>query len=277
MTLEVSHSRDRADRPAGGPAYSKAVAELREILAELDRLLEPDGFADYCPNGLQVEGRSEVRTVATGVSATLALFERAIDHRADLVLTHHGIFWDGDDPRVVGRLQERLRILLTHGVGLAAYHLPLDGHPRVGNNALIAERLGCVERLPFGVHRGRAIGCRARFPGEGIPTAELLSRVTELTQRTPVAFPCGPDPIRTIGIVSGAGSGHLDEALAAGLDAFLTGEPAERVMAQAEESGIHFIAAGHYATETFGVRALGAHLVDRFAVEHVFVDLPNPI
>ena len=253
------------------------MAELREILAELDRLLEPDGFADHCPNGLQVEGRPQVRTVVTGVSATLALLQRAVDRRADLVVTHHGIFWDGDDPRVVGRLRDRLRILLVNGVGLAAYHLPLDGHPRLGNNALIAERLGCVEPVPFGVYRGRAIGCRASFPGEGVAAEELLRRVTELTGRAPLAFTCGPDHVRTIGIVSGAGSGSLDDAVAAGLDAFLTGEPAERVMAQAQESAIHFIAAGHYATETFGVRALGAHLVDRFDVEHVFIDLPNPI
>ncbi|HEX3874177.1 MAG TPA: Nif3-like dinuclear metal center hexameric protein [Solirubrobacteraceae bacterium] len=253
------------------------MAGLTDILAELDGLLEPGSFADHCPNGLQVEGRSDVQTVVTGVSATLALFERAVDHRADLVLTHHGIFWDGDDPRVVGRLRRRLGILLASEISLAAYHLPLDGHPRIGNNALIAEGLGCVEPAPFAVHRGRPIGCRARFAGDGISPAELVRRVTDLTGRAPLSFPAGPDRIRTVGIVSGAASGHLDEAVDAGLDAFVTGEPAERVMAQAVESGIHFVAAGHYATETFGVRALGAHLVARFGVDHVFVDLPNPI
>jgi dinuclear metal center YbgI/SA1388 family protein len=200
-----------------------------------------------------------------------------MDHRADLVVTHHGIFWDGDDPRVVGRLHRRLAILLAGDVSLAAYHLPLDGHPRIGNNALIAEGLGCVELGPFAVHRGRAIGCRARFAGDGISPDELVRRVAELTGRRPLAFTTGPDVVRTVGIVSGAATGHLDEAVAAGLDAFVTGEPAERVMAAAEESGIHFVAAGHYATETFGVRALGAHLVARFGVDHVFVDLPNPI
>jgi dinuclear metal center YbgI/SA1388 family protein len=215
--------------------------------------------------------------VVTGVSATLALFERAVELGADLVLTHHGLFWDGDDPRVVGRLRRRLGILLANDVSLAAYHLPLDAHPRLGNNAVIAERLGCTRVEQFGAHRGRAIGTRGRFPGDGIPPAELVHRIAGLTGRPPLAFTAGPDPVRTIGIVSGAAGGHLDEAIAAGLDAFLTGEPAERVMAQAQESGIHFIAAGHYATETFGVRALGGHLVDRFAVEHVFVDLPNPI
>ncbi|HEY5196164.1 MAG TPA: Nif3-like dinuclear metal center hexameric protein [Solirubrobacteraceae bacterium] len=253
------------------------MAALEEIIAALDVLLEPDAFADHCPNGLQVQGRADVRKVATGVSATRALFERAIDAGADLVLTHHGLFWDGDDRRVVGRLHDRLRVLLTGDVSLAAYHLPLDGHATIGNNALIADGLGCVAPEPFGEYRGRSIGCRARFAADGIPPDELEDRIAGLTGRRPLAFMAGPDRVRTIGIVSGAASGHLDEAVAAGLDAFLTGEPAERVMAQAEESGIHFIAAGHYATETFGVRALGAHLTERFGIDHVFLDLPNPI
>jgi dinuclear metal center YbgI/SA1388 family protein len=253
------------------------VADLQEILGELDGLLEPGTFVDHCPNGLQVEGRREVRTVVTGVSANLELFEDAVERGADLVLTHHGIFWDGDDRRVIGRLRGRLGVLLTNEISLAAYHLPLDGHPRVGNNALIAEGLGCIEREAFGVYRGRAIGCRGRFPGEGLPIGELVGRLASLTGARPLVFAVGRDLVRSVGIVSGAGSGHLDEAVAGGLDAFITGEPAERVMSQARESGIHFIAAGHYATETFGVRALGAHLVERFGVDHVFVDVPNPI
>jgi dinuclear metal center YbgI/SA1388 family protein len=253
------------------------MADLVEIVAALDLLLEPDGFADHCPNGLQVQGRSEVRTIATGVSANLELFERAIQAGADLVLTHHGLFWDGDDPRVVGRLHDRLQILIANDVSLAAYHLPLDGHPRVGNNALIADGLGCVNPEPFAAHRGRSIGVRGRFAAGGITPDELERRIAGLTGRRPLAFWDGPDPVRTIGIVSGAASGHLDDAIALGLDAFMTGEPAERVMAQAAESAIHFIAAGHYATETFGIRAVGAHLVERFGVDHVFVDVPNPI
>jgi dinuclear metal center YbgI/SA1388 family protein len=275
MTVPVSHSRPLPE--GAGQAYSNAVAALEEILAELDRLLDPDAFADHCPNGLQVQGRTEVRRVVTGVSASVELFERAVAHDADLVICHHGLFWDGDDPRVIGRLHRRLGILLANDVGLAAYHLPLDGHPRIGNNALIAAGLGCIEPEPFAVHGGRAIGCRGRFPDNGITPDKLVRRVAELTGRPPLAFTVGPDPVRTIGIVSGAASGDLDEAIAAGLDAFLTGEPVERVMAQAVESGIHFLAAGHYATETFGVRALGGHLVDRFGVDHVFIDLPNPI
>jgi dinuclear metal center YbgI/SA1388 family protein len=253
------------------------MATLEDILADLDRLLEPDRFDDYCPNGLQVAGRAEVGRVVTGVSASIDLFDAALAAGADLVLTHHGILWAGDDRRVTGRLHRRLRLLLANDLGLAAYHLPLDAHPDCGNNALIAAGLGCAARRPFGVHHGREIGCRGEFDGPGIPAGELIGRVEALTGRTPLAFTSGPAVVRTVGIVSGAGCGHLGEAIAAGLDAFVTGEPAERAMAESQESGINFIAAGHYATETFGVRALGDRLADRFGVEHVFVDLPNPI
>lgn len=253
------------------------MASLVDILADLDELLEPERFDDYCPNGLQVAGRPAIGTVATGVSANLELFDAALARGADLVLTHHGILWKGDDPRVVGRLHRRLGLLLRNDIGLAAYHLPLDAHPEYGNNALIAAGLGCVGRRPFGLHRGREIGCRGQFAGDGIPPDELIRRVQELTGRRPLAFPAGPDPVRTVGILSGAGAGNLGEAIAAGLDAFVTGEPAERAMAEARESGIHFLAAGHYATETFGVRALGDRLADRFGIDHVFLDVPNPI
>jgi dinuclear metal center YbgI/SA1388 family protein len=253
------------------------MAALDEIIDHLDQLLEPGLFDDYCPNGLQVAGRAAVATVVTGVSAHVELIERALDRRADLILTHHGILWNGDDRRVTGRLHARLRLLLGADVGLAAYHLPLDAHPEYGNNALLAAGLGCVDAKPFGRHRGREIGRRGELPGDGITAAELLRRVEALTRRTPLAFTAGPASIRSIGIVSGAGAGHLGEAVDAGLDAFVTGEPAERVMAEARESAIHFVAAGHHATETFGVRALGDLLAERFGVEHVFIDVPNPI
>ncbi len=253
------------------------TAVLDDILADLDRLLEPARFADYCPNGLQVAGPTAIGTVVTGVSAHVELFEAAAARRADLVLTHHGILWDGDDRRITGRLHERLRLLIGNGIALAAYHLPLDAHPEVGNNALLADGLGCAVHEPFGIHRGQAIGRCGRFADGGITAAELIDRVEALTGRAPLAFAAGPAVIRTVAIVSGAGCGHLGEAIAGGYDAFITGEPAERAMAEAQESGIHFLAAGHYATETFGVRALGERLADRFGVEHVFVDVPNPI
>jgi dinuclear metal center YbgI/SA1388 family protein len=215
--------------------------------------------------------------VVTGVTAHTELFELAAAEDADLVLVHHGILWDAG-PRVIDApLKRRLQLLFDRDMSLAAYHLPLDAHPELGNNALIAERLGCTERAPFGEHRGRTLGCEGSWPDGGIAADALFTGIEELTGRAPLVFAYGPRQVRSVGIVSGAGAQWLDEAIAKGLDAFVTGEPAERVMSQAREAGIHFIAAGHYATETFGIRALGEHLEGRFGVRHRFVDVPNPI
>jgi dinuclear metal center YbgI/SA1388 family protein len=251
---------------------------ITEILAELDDLLEPGRFQDYGPNGLQVPGADEITTLATGVSASAELFELAAAGHADLVLVHHGLFWGSGPGPIDAQLKRRLRLLFDADMALAAYHLPLDAHARLGNNALLAGALG-AERLdePFGFHAGEPIGALARFPGEGIPASELVSRARTVTEREPLVFEAGPAQVRTIALVTGGGADYLGEAARAGADAFVTGEPSERVMAQARELGIHFIGAGHYATETFGVRALGAHLADRFDLRHVFLDVPNPI
>jgi dinuclear metal center YbgI/SA1388 family protein len=251
-----------------------AVADL---IAALDELLVPGEFADYAPNGLQVTGSRDVTTVTTGVSAHAELFERAVEVGAQLVIVHHGLFWEGDARMIDARLKRRLKLLFDNDVALAAYHLPLDAHPEVGNNALIAAHLGLADQTPFASHRGRHLGVQGRFVDEGIAAYELLDRVRRLTGREPLFFDAGPKHVRTVGIVSGAGAGHLEDAIAAGLDAFITGEPAERVMAQAYEAGVHFFAAGHYATETFGVRRLGEILEQRFGVRHVFIDVLNPI
>ena len=250
---------------------------LDNILAHLDELLSPASFEDYGPNGLQVPGPQEVGTVVTGVSASAELFERAAELGADLVIVHHGLFWTGAPLALSPSAKRRLCLLFDHDMGLAAYHLPLDGHQDVGNNALLAAGLGCESHEPFAFHRGSAIGVAARFADGGVPAAELVERVARLTGRAPLAFLCGPERVRSIGIVSGAGSDHLADAVAAGHDAFLTGEPAERVMTHAREEQIHFIAAGHYATETFGVRRLGDLLAERFEIRHEFVEIPNPI
>jgi dinuclear metal center YbgI/SA1388 family protein len=252
-------------------------AWLADIVTELDGLLEPERFRDYCPNGLQVPGSEQVTTVATGVSAQLELFERARAEGAELVLAHHGLFWGtGPGPIDVG-LARRLRVLFEGEISLVAYHLPLDAHPEVGNNALLARALGAEGLEPFAEHGGEPIGCLGWFPGDGLAASELFGRVREVTAREPLVFDCGPPRVRRLGIVSGAGADHLGDAIAARADAFLTGEPAERVMAQAREGGLHFIAAGHYATETFGVRRLGEHLAERFGLRHVFLDIPNPV
>lgn len=250
---------------------------LREAITELDRLLEPGRFRDYCPNGLQVPGRAEVTKIATGVSASAGLFERATDEQADLLIVHHGLFWGSSPAPIDAHMKRRLKLLFDADMSLAAYHLPLDAHPEVGNNALIARAIGAETLEPFALHEGEPIGFIASFPGEGLDASALFARVTELTARTPLVFDAGPQLVRSVAIVSGAGADYLADAVAAGADAFLTGEPAERVMTEAREAAIHFIAAGHYATETFGVRRLGEHLSKRFGVEHMFIDVPNPI
>jgi dinuclear metal center YbgI/SA1388 family protein len=253
------------------------MARRDDLIAEIDSLLEPAAFRDLGPNGLQVPGAEEVTRVVTGVSASRALIEAAIEHEAQLVLVHHGLFWDFHPTGLSPILAERLRLLFRHDVNLAAYHLPLDGHESVGNNAQLAERLGCASHEPFGEGFGRPIGRVGSFGAAGVAAGELFERVADVCGREPLVFDAGPERVRRIGIISGSAAKSLPEAIAAGLDAFLTGEPAEHVMADAHEAGIHFIAAGHYATETFGVRALGDRLASSFGVEHVFVDIPNPI
>jgi dinuclear metal center YbgI/SA1388 family protein len=252
-------------------------SQLQEVIAELDRLLEPERFRDYCPNGLQVPGRPRVAKVAAGVSASLELFERAADEQADLLVVHHGLFWGSGPNAIELRMKRRLKLLFDADMSLAAYHLPLDAHPEVGNNALIARALGAEALEPFALHEGEPIGFIARFPGEGLQASALFARVEQLTARTPLVFDGGPGVVRSVAIVSGGGNDYLMDAIAAGADAFLTGEPTERVMGEARESAVHYVAAGHYATETFGVKRLGELLSERFGLEHVFIDVPNPI
>ncbi len=252
-------------------------ALLADIVQHLDDLLTPARFDDYSPNGLQVPGADEVETVATGVTAHLELFERARAENAQLILVHHGLFWGAGPGPIDRAMARRLRALFDAEMSLLAYHLPLDAHPEVGNNALLARDLGATRLTQFAAHRGELIGCLAEFPGEGIPIADLLGRVRDATDREPLAFDCGPPTVRRIGIVTGGAVDHFQDAIDAGADAFVTGEPAERVMAHAREAGVHFIAAGHYATETFGVRRLGELLAERMGVRHVFVDVPNPV
>lgn len=254
------------------------MADLDTLVDDLDGLLDASSFVDYGPNGLQVPGKGTVDTVVTGVSAGHELFERALALDADLVLVHHGLFWNGAPLALDRPAARRLKLLLDHDVSLVAYHLPLDAHPEVGNNALLARGIGCASWEGFGAHKGRTIGVAGTFAGDGIPRDELVGRLQRVCHdREPLVFGAGPELVRRVGIVSGAGSDHLHEAVAAGFDAFVTGEPAERAMLAAQESGITFVAAGHYATETHGVRALGDRLAQRHGVTHHFVDVWNPI
>jgi dinuclear metal center YbgI/SA1388 family protein len=250
---------------------------LSELIAEIDRMLEPQRYSDYGPNGLQVPGRGEIERVATGVSASAELFELAISRQADLLIVHHGLFWGSGPGPIDVTMKRRLKLLFDADMSLAAYHLPLDAHPTLGNNALIARGLGAEIIEPFALHEGEPIGCVATLAGGGLLARDLFARVHTLIEREPLVFDSGPEQVLRVAIVSGAGTDYLADAARAGVDAFITGEPAERAMAQARESGIHFVAAGHYATETFGVRRLGEHLRERFGVDHSFIDVPNPV
>jgi dinuclear metal center YbgI/SA1388 family protein len=251
-------------------------ANTAEIISFLDELLEPAAFDDYGPNGLQVPGADRVRKLVTGVSGQLELFRRAAASGAQLVLVHHGILWDFHPRRIDKAQHARLKALIEHDIALAAYHLPLDAHPVHGNNALLAAGLECTRTEPFGRHRGRDIGVAGHLDPP-LALGALLDRIRALTGREPLVVGDGPELVRSVGIVSGAAAGDLAEAVGRGLDAFLTGEPRENVMADAREAGVHFIAAGHYATETFGIRRLGELVAERFGIEHIFVDIPNPI
>ncbi len=247
-----------------------------ELVRFLNDRLRVDSIPDYGPQGLQVEGKPEIRKVAVGVSASAELFRRAIAEGADLVLCHHGMLWDRD-PRVVrGRLKQRLKLLLDHDVSLLAYHLVLDAHEVHGNNALIADALGLVDVAPFADYRGAKIGRRGRF-ARPLPHGALVELVKRVFGGEPLVFAFGPDPVRTLGVVSGGAQGEIDQAIAAGLDAYLTGEASEFVQEVARESGITFVAAGHYRTETFGVRSLGDAIARELGLEVVFLDVPNPV
>ena len=252
--------------------FETSPVSIPGVISWLDELLDPGAFDDMGPNGLQVPGRDTLTKVVTGVSAQRELFERAVVLEAELVLVHHGLFWDFLPTGLSPTLAERVRPLFKHDIALAAYHLPLDAHPEVGNNALLAGLLGCERHTPFA-----RIGRIGEFAGDGLPAAELFARVALVTQREPLVFDAGPERVRRIGVITGAAARYLPQAVALGLDAFLTGEPAEHVMADAREAGIHFIAAGHYATETFGVRRLGDLLAEHHGIVHEFVDIPNPV
>ncbi len=252
------------------------MAARDEIISYLDDLLDVPGFSDLGPNGLQVPGSEEVGVVVTGVSAQRELFARAAELGAGLVIAHHGLFWDFHPRTVSVAMRERLRLLFDNDISLAGYHLPLDAHPEVGNNALICAALGLRRGNPFGEFKGRRVGFVGHYD-EPLPAAELTGRCERLFGQAPFAWRDGPELVHSVGVISGGATSSLGEATALGLDAFLTGEAAEHVMADARENGIHFLACGHYATETLGVRRLGDLVAERFGVEHQFVDVPNPI
>ncbi len=258
------------------PVTAPGGVDTDTLVAYLEEYLQASAGRDYGPNGLQVEGRGRVRRLVTGVSACQLLFERAIELGADAILVHHGLFWEGDPRPLTGVLGRRVATLMRAGLNLLAYHLPLDRHPEVGNNALAARALGLGDLEPFAFHDGLPVGFSGRFT-QAISAGELVTRCQALFGQEPLAFTAGPAEVATVGIVSGGAQRDLHQAIRQQLDAFITGEVSEWVMNLAREAQVHYLACGHYATERLGVRALGEHLATRFDLEVEFVDVPNPV
>jgi dinuclear metal center YbgI/SA1388 family protein len=248
------------------------MVNLRELVAFCDEFLESARFQDYCPNGLQVQGRESVRSIVSGVTASQVLIDAAIERRADLLLVHHGYFWRGEDPRVIGMKARRLGALLRNDISLLAYHLPLDAHPELGNNARLAADLELAVSGRFGPAEVAMHG-ETPAPESGESFAARLARQLG---REPLHIPADR-PIRRVGWCSGAAQDYLEHAAALGLDAYVSGEISERTFHTARELGIHYFAAGHHATERYGVQALGELLAGRFGLVHTFVDEANPV
>jgi dinuclear metal center YbgI/SA1388 family protein len=251
------------------------MASARDVLQAFDALLQPDRFKDYGPNGLQVEGKPEVLRLVSGVTASRALIEAAVQQQADAILVHHGLFWRGQDGRVTGWMKQRLALLLEHDINLFAYHLPLDAHPELGNNAQLGLRLGLAAKSRFGDQELGFLGT----PADGSEYADPLSLASHLESALGRRVTCvdgGAKPIRTIAWCTGGAQGYFEDAIAAGADAYITGELSEPQAHYARECGVTFIACGHHASERYGAPAVASHIAERLGIEHQFIDIDNP-
>ena len=244
-----------------------------ELARYLDETLETARFRDYCPNGLQVEGVAEVQRIVTGVTASQALIDAAIARGADTLLVHHGWFWKGEDGRITGLRKARIARLLAHDINLFAYHLPLDAHPELGNNAQLAAQLGWLPDGRFGEQDIAWLG-RLAVPKT---SGELAQAITTGLGRSPQLIGDATRPVTRIGWCSGGAQGYFEQAIALGVDAYISGEISEQTVHLARESGVAYLAAGHHATERFGAKALAAHLAARFGLDCEFVDIDNPV
>jgi dinuclear metal center YbgI/SA1388 family protein len=250
------------------------MASAQQLLQAFDGLLQPDNFTDYAPNGLQVEGRSEVGRLVSGVTASRALIEAAVAAQADAIFVHHGLFWRGHDGRVTGWMKQRLALLLRHDINLYAYHLPLDAHPDLGNNAQLGLRLGLAADARFGPQALGFLGAAA--DGRSRTIDELALHIEQVLRRQPVRVGGEERPIRRIGWCTGGAQGYFEAAIAAGADAFITGEISEPQAHYARECGVAFLACGHHATERFGAPAVAAHVAGELGIEHQFIEIDNP-
>ena len=247
--------------------------QREELNRYLDGLLEVSRFRDYCPNGLQVEGRGEIRRIVSGVTASLALIQAAVADDADAILVHHGFFWKGDAPCLTGTRRARIAPLIAREINLFAYHLPLDAHAEFGNNVQLGTRLGLVETGRFA---DQEVGLRGVLDAP-LRLDEFALRVKQRLGREPLVIGDGAREVRQIAWCTGAAQGYFEEAIKLGPDAYLSGEISEQQVHLARESGVAYIAAGHHATEKYSVQALGEHLAARFDLQHRFIDIANPV
>jgi dinuclear metal center YbgI/SA1388 family protein len=251
------------------------MTHRQDLLQAFDSLLVPERFRDYGPNGLQVEGRETVRKLVSGVTASRALIEEAVRRGADAIFVHHGLFWRGQDGRVTGWMKQRLALLLGHDINLYAYHLPLDAHPELGNNAQFGRKLGLLADARFGEQDLGFLG--ARQDGQTFSGSEALaSQLRQALGRDVTCVPGAAGPIRRIAWCTGGAQSYFEAAIAAGAQAFLTGEISEPQAHYARECGVTYLACGHHATERYGAPAVAAHVAQQFGIAHEFVDVDNP-
>lgn len=252
------------------------MINLQDLVRYTDDLLDTERFKDYCPNGLQVEGRSSVRKIVSGVTASRDLIEAAIANEADVLLVHHGYFWRGEDPRIVGIKRQRIELLLQHQISLLAYHLPLDAHPIYGNNAQLAEILGFDVAGRFGDGLDTGLGMYGSLC-QPLKATDMVKLIETKLQRVPLHIAGDSGMINKVAWCTGAAQSYIEQAVTLGVDAYISGEVSEPTYHIARENGIHYFSAGHHATERYGAMALAQHLADHFGLEHQFVDINNPV
>ena len=254
---------------------SEQSVDREQLSKYLACLLDVNRIRDFSPNGLQVQGRGRIARLVTGVTASVALIEAALADGADAILVHHGYFWRGEDGRIVGARQRRLKLLLSNDLNMFAYHLPLDMHPELGNNAQLGRQLGLSVQERFGEND---LGWLGQVDDTAVRTVgELAHRIGQRLGRTPLVIGDLQQPAGRIGWCTGAAQGYLDDAIIAGANTYLSGEISEQTVHLARETGVAYIACGHHATERYGVQALGEHLAAQFGIAHRFIDIANPV
>ncbi len=252
------------------------AVQLDALLAYCNDLMGPGRFRDYCPNGLQVEGKPTVQRLVTGVTASQDLLDAAVAWQADAVLVHHGYFWKGESEVITGIKRKRLKTLLAHDISLIAYHLPLDAHSVLGNNVQLGAVLGLETTGPLELGNPDSIGLVGQL-AQPLSATDFAAHIGQALGREPLLIEGGNHEVRTVGWCTGGAQGYIDKAIAQGLDAFISGEVSEPTFHAARENGIHYVAAGHHATERYGAKALGEALAAEFGLAHQFVDINNPV